>query len=73
MGDHSETRNDEHQSGLESDNFEGASGGNQDAGGDQLQQKNKKQRYTPQQLWELEAYGFVKFFIFIYKCDSHVL
>jgi len=55
-------RDDEYESRSGSDNFDGGSGDDQDVGDDQPQRKKKKyHRHTPQQIQELEAYGFMKF------------
>ncbi|TKY45132.1 Homeobox-leucine zipper protein ANTHOCYANINLESS 2 [Spatholobus suberectus] len=50
-------RDDEYESRSGSDNFDGGSGDDQDAGDDQPQKKKKKyHRHTPQQIQELEAF-----------------
>ena len=55
-------RDDEYESRSGSDNFDGGSGDDQDAGDDQPHKKKKKyHRHTPQQIQELEAYGSIKF------------
>jgi hypothetical protein len=50
-------RNDGYESRSGSDNVEGASGDDQDAGDDQ-RPKKKYHRHTPRQIQELEAYDF---------------
>ncbi|KAE8022500.1 hypothetical protein FH972_008293 [Carpinus fangiana] len=49
-------RDDGYESRSGSDNVEGASGDDQDAGDDQRQKKKKYHRHTPQQIQELEAF-----------------
>lgn len=54
-------REDEYESRSGSENFDGASGDDLDAGDDQPQNKKKKyHRHTPQQIQELESYEFTK-------------
>lgn len=49
-------RDDEDESRSESDNFEGASGDDQDAGDDQQPKRKKRyHRHTPHQIQELES------------------
>ncbi|XP_028806242.1 homeobox-leucine zipper protein ANTHOCYANINLESS 2 [Neltuma alba] len=49
-------RDDEYESRSGSDNFEGVSGDDQDAGDDQPQRRKKYHRHTPHQIQELEAF-----------------
>lgn len=51
-------RDDEYESRSGSDNIEGASGDDLDAGDDQRPKKKKYHRHTPHQIQELEAYDF---------------
>lgn len=50
-----------------SDNFEGASGDDQDAGDDGPPRKKKYHRHTPHQIQELESYGLTILFEFEFK------
>ena len=53
-------REDEYESRSGSDNMEGGSGDDQDAGDDQQRSRRKKyHRHTPHQIQELESYGFM--------------
>lgn len=54
-------RDDGYESRSGSDNFEGVSGDDQDAGDEQPAKKKKYHRHTPHQIQELEAYGFSNF------------
>ncbi|XP_061369544.1 homeobox-leucine zipper protein ANTHOCYANINLESS 2 [Gastrolobium bilobum] len=49
-------RDDENESRSGSDNFEGLSGDDQDAGDDQRQRKKRYHRHTPYQIQELESF-----------------
>lgn len=52
-------REDGYESRSGSDNLEGASGDDQDAGDDQPPRKKKYHRHTPNQIQELEAYDMI--------------
>ena len=49
----------EYESRSGSDNLEGASGDDQDAGDDPPSRRKKYHRHTPHQIQELESYGFM--------------
>lgn len=56
-------REDEYESRSGSDNFDGGSGDELDAGDDQPRSKKKKyHRHSPQQIQELEKYGYTQAF-----------
>ena len=60
-------RDEGYESRSGSDNLEGASGDDQDAGDDQPPRKKKYHRHTPNQIQDLEAYGFsIVFFFFFF-------
>lgn len=64
-------RDDGYESRSGSDNFEGASGDDQDAGDEQPPRKKKYHRHTPNQIQELEAYGYLNFFVWYFWYFVH--
>jgi homeobox-leucine zipper protein len=62
-------RDDGYESRSGSDNVEGASGDDQDAGDDQRPKKKKYHRHTPQQIQELEAYDFAS--VYTHICSAY--
>jgi hypothetical protein len=63
-------REDEYESRSGSDNFdiEGISGDDQDGDDGQRKRKKRYHRHTPNQIQELESYGFIDFiFCFVFK------
>lgn len=59
-------REDEYESRSGSDNFEGISGDDQDAGDEQPKRKKRYHRHTPNQIQELESYAFIKFLYLVF-------
>lgn len=64
-------REDEYESRSGSDNFEldGMSGDEQDGGDDQRKRKKRYHRHTPNQIQELERYGFMQKESFVFHFE----